>query len=309
MSNALQAATAHRKHIILKDVSELVPQVPSLTFSGSIPEVVSSISEFEDGFVFVPVQKPKVAGDFYVANTYKAENPKILPEYSATSAYYHLLRSSDTLQTIGEALLSGDSPANLFASAIVQRQVSVRIYDQNAKDTTPVLYYINSYDRSTREQIVFGFAFVGMKYMHRRSGTNKEDIETLVEFLNDSEGYQEMVKRMREYDFDMSLFKSFVSATKIPLRKIAVEMLGAPLELVKEHEENSTELRYVNTLIRNRYGSGDNLSIENFVRFMHSVYAYNAQNGRFDHATRFVSSASTFMRKTVLPHFKLGNLI
>ena len=319
MSEALQASASNKKNLVMTDVDALVRNVPLIFSEGPVQEVVNKISDFEDGFVFVPVQKPRVEGDFYLAHKgYPEQSEKgevILPEYSAVSAYYHLLRSSDTLRTLSEALTTGREADSFIAFSYIQRQISVSIYRKSAVEGrktgpgVPDLFYLNSYDRSTREQIVLGHAFIGLKYMHRRSGQEKDSVKTIADLINDDEGYEAVLDRIRQYDMDLSLFRSFTTATKVPVRKVCTEFYGFTTEQYKEAEEDGKEIELFYNAVRNRHGTDGAMNLAQFVNFMHSLYRIQVGNEKFDNATRFVSAAANYMRKIVVPHFKLQNLI
>lgn len=310
MTEALKSAKTNRDQLIDEDVVSLSTDIPAYRFQGSGEEVIRSISNFEDGFRFVPVQRPAVEGDFYLTNLTGSDGSKhLLPKYTMTSAYYHLLRSSDTLSKLLDVFVDDENTDLEFVAAI-QKQISVAIHNKkDTKSQLPHLLYLNSYDRTAREQIILGHLFVGLKYMHRRSGTSKDEVETLAELLKDDDGYNEMVKRMNDYEMDISLFKSFLAFTKVPPRKLYLEFLGGSKETYKEAVEADMEIPLVYSALRNRYANNTLFTLSKFIGFMHALYRYHTSNDRYDQATRFASAASEYMRKKILPHFKIANLI
>ena len=308
MTDAQQEAMESKKDRILEDVDELTPSVPTLAFKGTLPEVITALKEFEDGFVFVPVQKPRVEGDFYLANTYNAEDPKVLPEYSQTSGYYRFLPSHEALEEINAML---GTPERFEALVIIQKQISVTVRDLKLPDNSaPVMYYINSYNRSTRESIVLGFAMMAFRYMHRRSGASKEDLHVMTKFMEDESNYQKATKLMQDYSVTQKTFKAIVENTKMPIQKLAANMFNLDREHINKYVERGEEIALLWQLFRSRYTrDGNTPNLTNLISFFHDVYHFHSATEHYDVATKFISKVSAYLTKKILPYVKVMDVI
>lgn len=290
---------------IVTDVDRLIREVPAFSFSGPIREVAQQLREFEDEFCFVPVMKPKVEGDFYLASRYKVEDPAVLPEYSQTSDFYYLLKSYNTLEPLADGL--GD---HIQAHAHVQKQVSVALYDPNVSEDVPLVYYVNSYNRSTREKIIMGFALLSYTYIHRRSGTHKDDFETITQFLSNEESYTEAMKLLMDYPVGFNEFKQACKKAGVPLKRVAYHMFGINKELWQEAFEKGNTERLLFNAFKSRYGNEEGrLCLTNLIQWFHDLYHFNTKSGRFDVATKTLDLASGYLTKSILPKTKLLDII
>lgn len=301
----IQKAKYDDSDLIDDTVVELVRDVPALYFQGPIREVVAQLKEFEDQFRFVPVMRPRVEGDYYLANRYQAEDPTVLPEYSQTSEYYCLLKSYETLEALADAL--GD---HILAKVAVQKQISVSLYDETISVDKPIVYYLNSYNRSTREKIIMAFAFLGFHYMHRRSGTEKEDFTNVTDFLQD-DNYKKATQLMADYPISLKEFKRVCKKVQLPLKRLAYHMFGVDKGtwVANEEQDSTEELMY--NLFKSRYSQRNEgkANLLHLIQWFHDIYRFNTKNERFDVATRMLDLASTYLTKTLLVDAKVSELL
>lgn len=289
---------------IVTEVDTLIREVPTRVFEGNIREVIESLKEFEDGFCFVPVMKPAVEGDYYLANRYEVEDERILPEYSQTSEYYYLLKSHETLAALADGL--GD---HIIARASVQKQISVTLFEPNISNETPLVYYLNSYNRATREKIIMGFALLSFTYMHRRSGTQKDDFENVTNFFKDSDKYTKAVQLIHDYPISYKTFQQAVKKAHLPLKRIAYHYYGIDKEVWKQYDEKDETSRLVFQSFKTRYAPDSQLNLAHLIQWFHDLYHFNTKHERFDVAAKMLDQVSTYLTKSILPDVHLSEII
>lgn len=300
----IQQPEAPNSHIINTDVVRLYRQVPSYVFEGPIREVIAKVKEFEEGFCFVPVQVPQVDGDYYLANTFGQEDPTVLPEYTQASDRYYLLKSFESLESLADGL--GE---DLIAKVVIEKQISAAIYDPSISDDQPIAYYVNSYNRSTRERIILGFAFLGFTYMHRRSGVEKADFHNVIEYFKDGSHYASDAQLLKDYKISLREFKKVCKRVRIPLQRVGRNMLGVTGDMweAASNADEGEELIY--RLLCNKYAKGQTMNLLNLIAWLHDLYHFNVASERFDAATRMLDWASDYLTKNLLPDAKISALL
>jgi len=260
------------------DVPVVTPEI-GMRLQESVPVIASGSSTFEDtiatfetleeGFVLYRITTPVLPHRFVLANTAYADTPVFL---SVVSGRYRVLRPSATLKLLHEALQVHTADYNKSSIRyFVQKQMSVTINHPEYK--FPVLTYVNSFDRTTRESVILP-GLRAVKYTHTNNGKNKTDAATLIDLALNRAKTEEWFDKLRTAEVTKAIFMRYVRGSlSMTPRSVLLKVFKYQGEISDMNEKDFEVLAY--NEYRDRYGS----SALGFVEFAHDLHRiYNAQN-------------------------------